>query len=63
MVTGLIGALLTPYFQIPGIQDRNPKSPVLLGEKPALLFPIGWQIAVQMGWSRGKTGKRPVLGI
>jgi hypothetical protein len=35
----------------------------LLGGKPALLFPFGWQIAVQMGWSKRKTGKRPVLGI
>jgi len=34
-----------------------PKSPILRGGKPALLFPFGWQIAVQMGWSRGKQEK------
>jgi hypothetical protein len=58
LVTGLIGALLTPYFQISCIRAWNPKSPVLRGGKPALLFPFGWQITVQMGWSRGKTGKK-----
>jgi len=26
----------------------------LRGGKPALLFPIGWLITVQMGWGRGK---------
>ena len=31
MVTGLIGALLTSYFQIPGIWAWNPKSPILRG--------------------------------
>jgi len=63
LVTGFIGAFLNPYFQIPGIWAWNPKSPILRGEKPALLFPFGWQIAVQMGWSRGNEGKRPVLGV
>jgi hypothetical protein len=62
LVTGLIGAFLITFFRIPGIRAWNQKSPVLRGGKPALLFPIGWQIAVQMGWSRGKVGKRPVLG-
>jgi hypothetical protein len=62
-VTGLIGALLTPYFRITDIRAWNQKSPVLRGGKSALLFPFGWQIAVQMGWSRGNEGKRPVLGI
>jgi hypothetical protein len=33
----------------------------LLGEKPALLFPFGWQIVFQMGWSRGNEGKRAVF--
>jgi hypothetical protein len=33
----------------------------LLGEKPALLFPIGWQIAIHLGWSRRKQ-KRPFFG-
>ncbi|MDD1698907.1 MAG: hypothetical protein LUQ36_11130 [Methanoregula sp.] len=61
MVTGLIGALLTSYFQIPGIWAWNPKSPILRGGPPALLFPFGWQIVVQMGRSREKKGKRPVL--
>jgi hypothetical protein len=54
MVTGLIGALLIIFFRIPGIRAWNQKSPVLRGGKPALLFPFGWQIAVQMGWSIGK---------
>jgi hypothetical protein len=49
LVTGLIGAVLIAFFQIMGILARNPKSPVLRGGKPALLFPIGWQIAVQVG--------------
>ncbi len=51
-VTGLIGALLTPYFRITDIRAWNPKSPILRGEKPALLFPFGWQIAVYLGWSK-----------
>jgi predicted benzoate:H+ symporter BenE len=46
LVTGLIGALLSTFFQIPVIRAWNPKSPVLRGGKPVLLFPIGWQIAV-----------------
>jgi hypothetical protein len=54
LVTGLIGALLITFFRIPGIRAWNQKSPVLRGGKPALLFPIGWQIAVQMGCSRRK---------
>jgi len=54
LVTCLIGAFLDPYSRIPAIRVWNPKSPVLREEKPALLFPFGWQIAVQMGWSRGK---------
>jgi hypothetical protein len=48
-VTGLIGALLIIFFPIPGIRAQNLKSPILLGEKPALLFPIGWQIVSLMG--------------
>jgi hypothetical protein len=63
LVTGLIGALLTPYFLIPCIWALNPKLPLLRGGKPALLFPIGWQIVVQMGWSRGNERKRPVMGV
>jgi hypothetical protein len=35
----------------------------LRGEKPVLLFPIGWQIAVQMGWSRGKVGKTGIRDL
>jgi hypothetical protein len=38
---GLIGALLTPCFQIPGIWVQNQKSLILRGEKPAYLFPLG----------------------
>jgi hypothetical protein len=63
LVTGLIGALLSTFFRIPVIRAWNQKSPVLRGGKPALLFPIGWQIAVQMGWSRGKGKRRAVLGM
>jgi hypothetical protein len=36
---------------------------ILPGDKPALLFPFGWQIAVQMGWGLGKWKRTPVLGI
>jgi hypothetical protein len=61
-VTGLIGASLSTFFRIPGIRDWNPKSPVLRGGKPALLFPIGWQIVFEMGWSKGKGKRRPVFG-
>jgi len=63
LVTGLIGAFLITFFLIPVIRVWNQKLPILRGGKPALLFPFGWQIAVQMGWSRQKKGKRPVLGI
>ena len=63
LVTGLIEALLTQYFQILAIRAGNPKLPLLRGRKPALLFPIGWQIVVQTGWSRGKGKRRAVLGI
>jgi hypothetical protein len=63
LVTGLIEALLTQYFQILAIRAWNPKSPMLRGKKPALLFPFGGQIAVQTGWSRGKGKRRAVLGI
>jgi hypothetical protein len=63
LVTGLIGALLSTFFRIQSIRAWNPKSPVLRGGKPTLLFPFGWQIVFQMGWSRGKPGKRPVIGV
>jgi hypothetical protein len=63
LVTGLIGALLITFFRIPVIRAWNQKSPIFWGGKPALLFPIGWQIVFQMGWSREKTGKRPFLRI
>ena len=63
LVTGRIGALLSTFFRIPALRAWNQKSPVLRGGKPVLLFPIGRQIAVQMGWSRAKTGKRPVMGV
>jgi hypothetical protein len=57
MVTGLMGAFLILYFPITGIRAWNQKSPVLLAEKPALLFPIGWQIVFRMGWSSGNERK------
>jgi hypothetical protein len=57
LVTGRIGALLTPYFRITDIWAWNPKSPIFRGGKPALIFPFGWQIIFEMGLSRGKTGK------
>jgi len=47
-VTGLIGALLSMNFQIIEIRAYNLKLSVLLGEKPAFLFPFGWQISSQM---------------
>jgi hypothetical protein len=62
LVNGLIGALLSTYFRIPVIRAWNQKYPILRGGKPVLLFPFGWQIAVQMGWSRGKTGKKACFG-
>jgi len=48
---------LTTYFRITDILAWNPKSPVLRGEKPALLFPFGWQTSLFMGWSIGKRKK------
>jgi hypothetical protein len=56
LATGLIAAFLIPFFQIPVIRAWNQKSPILPGEKPALLFPFGWQIVFQMGrsWERKK---------
>ena len=62
MVTGLIRAFFISYFQIPGIRARNPKLPILRGEKPALLFSFDWQNSFFMGWSIGKR-KRPVFRI
>jgi hypothetical protein len=54
LVTGLIGAFLSTFFRIPGVRAGNQKSPVLRGGKPALLFPFGWQIVFEMGWSMRK---------
>jgi hypothetical protein len=54
---------LTPYFQIPGIRAWNQKLPIFRGGKPALIFPIGGQIAVQMCWSRGKGKRTPLVGV
>jgi len=56
-MTGLIGPHLTPYFRITDTLAWNPKSPVLRGGKPALLFPFGWQTSLFMGWSIGKRKK------
>jgi hypothetical protein len=33
------------------------------GKKSAIFFPFGWQIAVQIGWSRQKTGKRAFFSV
>ena len=63
LVTGLIGAFLITFFRIPCIRAWNQKSPILRGGKPALLVPFGWQIAVQMGWSRQKWKRTPLLGV
>ena len=54
LVTGLIGALLITFFPIPAIMTWNPISPILRGGKSALLFPFGWQIVFERGWSKGK---------
>jgi len=35
---------------------------MLPGEKPASLFPFGWQIVSLMGWSRGK-GEKGGFGV
>jgi hypothetical protein len=59
-VTGLIGALLIIYFQIIEIQAYYLKSPILLGEKPASLFPIGWQIPGLIGQYFRQREKTPV---
>ncbi len=53
-ITGLIGALLISCFLITDNRAWNPKQPIVLGGKPALLFPIRWQIAIHSGWSRRK---------
>jgi len=58
-VTGLIGALLNTYFQIMGIRTQNSEQSSLRGEKPAFLFPIGWQIPRLIGQYSGK-GKTPL---
>ena len=60
-VTGLNGALLIPFFWITDIWDRNPKSPILRGGKPTLIFPFGWRIAVHLGFGR-ETKKGLFLG-
>jgi hypothetical protein len=48
-VTGLIGVILIVFSRMPDLRDWIRKQPVLPGEKPALLFPFSWQIAVKMG--------------
>jgi hypothetical protein len=44
--TGLIGAFLILFFPITGLWAYNPEYSILPGEKPASLFPFGWQIVV-----------------
>jgi len=62
LVTGLIEALLTQYFQKRAIRAWNPKSPDLRGEKPALLFVLAGRSLFR--WAGvGGNGKRPVVGI
>jgi len=48
LVTGLIGSLLNTCFQKMKIWTQNSERSSLRGEKPASLFPIGWQITFQM---------------
>jgi hypothetical protein len=45
---------LNTIFPISGLRAQNPKQPIILGEKPASLFPFGWPIVSYMGWSMGK---------
>jgi hypothetical protein len=51
-VTALIGAFLKACFRITDYPAPNPEPEILLGEKPALLFPIGWPIFSQVTCSR-----------
>ncbi len=53
---------MTPYFRITDIRAGNPKSAILLGGKPSLLFPIGWRIVVHTGWGIGSIKKRGFWG-
>jgi len=62
-VTGLIGALLITFSQITGLRAQNPEYPILPGEKPASLFPFGWQIVSLMGWRMGRWEKGLFWGI
>jgi len=48
-VTGLIGALLIIFFQIPAGWVQNTGLPILRRGKPACLFPFGWRIVPAMG--------------
>jgi hypothetical protein len=51
-VTGLIGALLIVFFQIPDVVRQNSESLILREGKPPFLFPIGRRISAQVGWGR-----------
>ena len=51
-VTALIGVFLKACFRIIDYPAPNPKAEILWGEKPALLFPIGWPIFSQVTCSR-----------
>ena len=42
-VTGLIGAFLITNFSIAGLRTQNSEQPILMGEKPVLISPIGRQ--------------------
>jgi hypothetical protein len=47
-VTGLIGVFLKACFRIIDYSVPNSKQGIFRGEKPALLFPIGWPIVSSM---------------
>jgi hypothetical protein len=51
MITALIGVFLKACFRITDYPVPNQKQEILLGEKPALLFPIGWLIFSHVTWS------------
>jgi hypothetical protein len=62
-VTGLIGVFLKACFRIIDYPVPNSKQGIFRGEKPALLFPFGWQISGSINHTY-RLGKRiPFLNI
>ncbi len=61
--TGLIGAFLIAIFRIPAIRAYNTRLPVLLAEKPALLFPFSWQIFCSISHNYRLRKRTPVLNV